>query len=133
MLISLISVSLTSFSQTDTAIKDIVVILPSKVTRLVIKDLIAYDATKLELKLTQEILINTEKKVNTKSDIIKQYEIKDNNYKQIISNYDLQVLAYKNMTSALQKDLKKSKQKLFYNKLGFIAIAGTLTYLYINQ
>ena len=125
--------SLTSFSQTDTVIKDSVVILPSRIAKLVVKDLIAYDATKLELKVTQELLLNTENKVSVQSSIIKQYEIKDNQYKQIISNYNVQVLAYKNMTNNLQKDLKKSKQKLFYNKLGFIAIAGTLTYLYINQ
>jgi len=133
MLISLILVSLTSFSQTDTNNKDSVVVIPSKIAKLIIKDLIIYDATKLELKISQELLLNTKNKVSTQYSIINQYQIKDEQYKQIISNYDLQILAYKNMTNDLQKELKKSKRKLLYNKLGFITIAGTLTYLYINQ
>jgi hypothetical protein len=126
-------VSLTSFSQINTITKDSVVVLPSRIAKLVVKDLIAYDATKLELKLTQELLLNTENKVYNQSSIIKQYEIKDGQYNQIISNYDLQILSYKHMTNSIQKDLKKSKRKLLYNKLGFITIAGTLTYLYITK
>jgi hypothetical protein len=126
-------VSLTSFSQTDTNNKDSVVVIPSKIAKLIIKDLIIYDATKLELKISQELLLNTKNKVSTQYSIINQYQIKDEQYKQIISNYDLQILAYKNMTNDLQKELKKSKRKLLYNKLGFITIAGTLTYLYVNK
>lgn len=133
MLISLILVSLTSFSQTDTITKDSVVVIPSKVAKLIIKDLIAYDATKLELKTTQELLLNTENKVSTQTSIIKQYEIKDNQWKQMVANYDSQVLAYKNMTSDLQKDLRKAKVKGFYNKFGLTLGLATMTYLYISK
>jgi len=133
MLISLILVSLTSFSQTGTTTKDSVVVISSKVAKLIIKDLIAYDATKLELKVTQELLLNTENKVSTQSSIIKQYEIKDNQWKQMITNYDSQVLAYKNMTSDLQKDLRKVKVKGFYNKFGLTLGLATVTYLYITK
>ena len=133
MLISLILVSLTSFSQTDTNTKDSVVVIPSRIAKLIIKDLIAYDATKLELKATQELLLNTENKVSTQSSIIKQYDIKDNQYKQIITNYDSQILAYKNMTNDLQNDLRKSKVKGFYNKFGLTLGLATMTYLYISK
>ena len=133
MLISLILVSLTSFSQTDTITKDSVVVIPSKVAKLIIKDLIAYDAIKLELKTTQELLLNTENKVSTQVSIIKQYEIKDNQWKQMVANYDSQVLAYKNMTSDLQKDLRKAKVKGFYNKFGLTLGLGIITYLYITK
>ena len=133
MLISLILVSLTSFSQTDTITKDSVVVIPSRVAKLIIKDLIAYDATKLELKATQELLLNTENKVYTQSSIIKQYDIKDNQYKQIITNYDSQILAYKNMTYDLQNDLRKSKVKGFYNKFGLTLGLAAVTYLYITK
>jgi hypothetical protein len=126
-------VSLTSFSQTDTITKDSVVVIPSKVAKLIIKDLIAYDATKLELKTTQELLLNTENKVSTQTSIIKQYEIKDNQWKQMVANYDSQVLAYKNMTSDLQKDLRKAKVKGFYNKFGLTLGLATMTYLYISK
>jgi hypothetical protein len=103
---------LVSFSQNAISIKDSVVIIPSKIARLIIKDLISYDTTKLELKVTQELLLNTENKVTNQSLIIKQYEIKDGQWKQMINNYDTQVLAYKNMTSSLQKDLKKNQNKI---------------------
>jgi hypothetical protein len=126
-------VSLTSFSQTDTTTKDSVIIIPSKVARLIIKDLISYDATKLELKVTQEILLNTESKVNNQSLIIKQYEIKDSQWKQMITNYDSQVLAYKNMTNDLQNDLRKAKVRGFYNKFGLTLGLATMTYLYISK
>ena len=133
MLISLILVSLTSFSQTDTITKDSVVVIPKRVAKLVIKDLIAYDATKLELKTTQELLLNTENKVSTQTSIIKQYEIKDNQWKQMVANYDSQVLAYKNMTNDLQKDLRKAKVKGFYNKFGLTLGLAAVTYLYISK
>jgi hypothetical protein len=126
-------VSLTSFSQTDTNTKDSVVVIPSRIAKLIIKDLIAYDATKLELKVTQELLLNTENKVASQLLIIKQYDIKDNQWKQMITNYDAQVLAYKNMTNDLQKDLRKSKLKGFYNKFGLSVVIGGLTYLYITK
>jgi hypothetical protein len=125
--------SLVSFSQTDTDTKDSTVVIPSKVARLIIKDLIAYDATKLELKTTQELLLNTENKVSTQTSIIKQYEIKDIQWKQMITNYDSQILAYKNMTNDLQKDLRKSKVKGFYNKFGLTLGLATMTYLYISK
>ena len=133
MLISLILVSLTSFSQTGTTTKDSVVVIPSKVAKLIIKDLIAYDATKLELKTTQELLLNTENKVSTQTSIIKQYEIKDGQWKQMVANYDSQVLAYKNMTNDLQKDLRKAKVKGFYNKFGLTLGLAAVTYLYISK
>lgn len=125
--------SLVSFSQNAISIKDSVVVLPSSVARLVIKDLLRYDATKLELKVTQELLLNTENKVANQSLIIKQYEIKDNQYKQMITNYDAQVLAYKNMTDDLQKDLRKAKIKGFYNKFGLTVGLAAVAYLYITK
>ncbi len=133
VLIILLTMSLVSFSQTDTNNKDSVVVLPSNIARLVIKDLLRYDATKLELKVTQELLLNTENKVANQSLIIKQYEIKDGQWKQMVTNYDAQVLAYKNMTNDLQNDLRKSKLKTFYNKFGLSVIIGGLTYLYITK
>jgi hypothetical protein len=127
-------VSLTSFSQTATALKtDSVVILDKPIAKFVIKDLIAYDGLKLELKTTQDLLLNTESKVSTQAAIIKQFEIKSGQYDKIISNYKTQVEAYKGMTEDLKKDLRKSKIKGFYNKFGLSIIIGSLTYLYITK
>jgi hypothetical protein len=126
-------VTLTSFSQTVTHKTDSVVILEKPVAKSVIKDLIAYDGLKLELKTTQDLLLNTESKVSTQAAIIKQYEIKNIQYDKIISNYKTQIDAYKGMTDNLKKDLRKSKIKGFYNKFGLSIIIGGLTYLYITK
>jgi hypothetical protein len=126
--------SLVSFSQTaTTSNKDSVVVLPAKVAKLIAKDLVAYDGLKLEHKATLELVTGLESKIGTQSSIIKQYEVKDGQWKQMITSYDAQVLAYKNMTADLQKDLRKSKVKGFYNKFGLSLIIGGLTYLYITK
>ena len=126
--------SLVSFSQTATkTTKDSVVVLPAKVAKLIAKDLAAYDGLKLEHAATLELVGGLESKIGTQSLVIKQYEIKDGQWKQMITSYDAQVLAYKNMTADLQKDLRKSKVKGFYNKFGLSLIIGGLTYLYITK
>ena len=132
LLISLTILSFNTFSQTATN-KDSVVVLPSKVAKLIAKDLAAYDGLKLEHKATLELVGGLESKIGTQSLIIKQYEIKDGQWKQMITNYDSQVLAYKNMTSDLQKDLRKAKVKGFYNKFGLTLGLGIVTYLYITK
>ena len=127
-------VSLTSFSQTATTLKtDSVVILEKPIAKSVIKDLLAYDGLKLELKTTQDLLLNTESKVSTQASIIKQFEIKSGQYEKMVTNYKTQVDAYKGMTEDLKKDLRKAKVKGFYNKFGLSIIIGGLTYLYITK
>jgi hypothetical protein len=126
--------SLVSFSQTaTTSNKDSVVVLPAKVAKLIAKDLVAYDGLKLEHKATLELVTGLESKIGTQSSIIKQYEVKDGQWKQMITNYDTQVLAYKNMTADLQKDLRKAKVRGFYNKFGLTLGLGIVTYLYITK
>lgn len=133
LLISLTMLSFNTFSQSVTNSKDSLVILPAKVAKQIAKDLVAFDATKLELAKTQELVLNLQNQVSTQAGIIKQYEIKDGQYKQMITNYDAQVLAYKNMTNELQKDLRKSKVRGFYNKFGLTLGLATMTYLYISK
>jgi len=126
--------SLNTFSQNvTTSNKDSVVVLPSKVAKLIAKDLVAYDGLKLEHAVTLDLVNGLETKISTQTSIIKQYEIKDGQWKQMITNYDAQVLAYKNMTADLQKDLRKAKVKGFYNKFGLTLGLGIMTYLYITK
>lgn len=133
LLISLTMLSFNSFSQSVTSKQDSLVILPAKVAKQIAKDLVAYDATKLELAKTQELVLNLQNQVSTQAGIIEQFKIKDGQYKQMITNYDAQVLAYKNMTNELQKDLRKSKVRGFYNKFGLTLGLATMTYLYISK
>lgn len=133
LLISLTMLSFNSFSQSVTSKQDSLVILPAKVAKQIAKDLVAFDATKLELAKTQELVLNLQNQVSTQAGIIEQFKIKDGQYKQMITNYDAQVLAYKNMTNELQKDLRKSKVRGFYNKFGLTLGLATMTYLYISK
>lgn len=128
--------SLASSSQTVTKQldkKDSIVVIPATVAKQIAKDLVAYDATKLELNKTKELVLNLENQVSTQAAIIKQYEIKDGQWKQMVANYEAQVLAYKNMTNELQKDLRKAKVRGFYNKFGLTLGLATITYLYISK
>ena len=128
--------SLASSSQTVTkqlSKKDSIVVIPATVAKQIAKDLVAFDATKLELNKTKELVLNLENQVSTQAAIIKQYEIKDGQWKQMITNYEAQVQAYKNMTNELQKDLRKSKVRGFYNKFGLTLGLATMTYLYISK
>ncbi len=128
--------SLASSSQTVTkqlAKKDSIVVIPATVAKQIAKDLVAFDATKLELNKTKELVLNLENQVSTQAAIIKQYEIKDGQWKQMMTNYEAQVLAYKNMTNDLQKDLRKAKVRGFYNKFGLTLGLATMTYLYISK
>jgi len=128
--------SLASSSQTVTKQldkKDSIVVIPATVAKQIAKDLVAFDATKLELNKTKELVLNLENQVSTQAAIIKQYEIKDGQWKQMVANYEAQVLAYKNMTNELQKDLRKSKVRGFYNKFGLTLGLATMTYLYISK
>ncbi len=136
LLISLTMMSLASSSQTVTkqlAKKDSIVVIPATVAKQIAKDLVAFDATKLELNKTKELVLNLENQVSTQAAIIKQYEIKDGQWKQMMTNYEAQVLAYKNMTNDLQKDLRKAKVRGFYNKFGLTLGLATMTYLYISK
>ena len=128
------TLSLNASSQTaTTSNKDSLVVLPAKVAKLIAKDLVAYDGLKLEHAVTLDLVNGLETKINTQTSIIKQYEIKDGQWKQMITNYDAQVLAYKNMTANLQKDLRKAKVRGFYNKFGLTLGLGIMTYLYITK
>ena len=128
------TLSLNASSQTaTTSNKDSLVVLPAKVAKLIAKDLVAYDGLKLEHAVTLDLVNGLETKIGTQTSIIKQYEIKDGQWKQMITNYDAQVLAYKNMTTDLQKDLRKAKVRGFYNKFGLTLGLGIMTYLYITK
>jgi len=128
------TLSLNASSQTaTTSNKDSLVVLPAKVAKLIAKDLVAYDGLKLEHAVTLDLVNGLETKINTQTSIIKQYEIKDGQWKQMMTNYDAQVLAYKNMTADLQKDLRKAKVRGFYNKFGLTLGLGIMTYLYITK
>ncbi len=120
--------SLSSFSQADTT----KVLLPTKIARQVAQDLIRYDGCKLELKLTQEKVIKLEGREIQKDTIIKLLTDKDKNNQYIIHQNELQIGQYEHMTDDLQKELRASRTKTFFYKVGtFVGIATSL-FLFIK-
>ena len=123
LLISFLTLSLNSFSQTDTT----KITLPTKVVRLAAKDLVRYDGCKVELKLTQEKVIKLQEREVQKDTIISLLTDKDKNNQFIISQKDAQIVEYKGMTDDLKKEVKSQRNKTFWYKvLAFVSLSTTL-------
>ena len=119
LLISFLTLSLNSFSQTDTT----KVTLPTKVVRLAAKDLVRYDGCKVELKLTQDKVIKLQEREVQKDTIINFLTVKDKNNQFIITQKDVQIGEYKGMTDDLKKELKSQRNKTFWYKvLAFVSL-----------
>lgn len=126
LLISFLTLSLNSFSQTDTT----KVTLPTKVVRLAAKDLVRYDGCKEELKLTQDKVIKLEQREVQKDTIISLLTVKDKNNQFIIQQKDVQIGEYKGMTDDLKKELKSQRNKTFWYKvLAFVSLSTTVFFV----
>ena len=127
VLIAIMMMSSKSFSQTAT---DITLIrLEKPIVRLVIKDLIVGDGTKQELFLTQDKVKLLEQKIVLKDDIIYNLNTQIFNYKSIIDTRSEQLALSQELSSRLQRDLKKSQIK---NKMvAGTGILGILAVLFI--
>ena len=71
--------SLTTFSQTGTKTK----CFPESVAKMIAKDLLSGDSAKVQLKLTEEQLLETEKKVDLKDSVITTMKLKEVNYNNV--------------------------------------------------
>lgn len=124
---------MTAFSQIATSTSTDKVIptksFPIPVVKEIIKDLMAGDAAKINLKLTEDILKETEFKVSLKDSIINTMKIKEINFIKIIDiereKYKIQEDYSKNLEKALRKEKVKNK----FTKIlsgGLLAAAGFL-------
>jgi hypothetical protein len=126
LLISFLTLSLNSFSQTDTT----KVCIPTKVARQAAKDLIRYDGCKQELELTQQKVIKLEEREVQKDTIISLLTAKDKNNQFIIGQKDVQIGEYKGMSDDLKKELKGQKNKTFWYKvLSFVSLATAVFFI----
>ncbi len=83
MLISILSLSLTAFSQTGTNNQP-TKCFPIPVVKQITKDLLSGDSAKAQLKLTEQQLLETENKVVVKDSVISLLRVKETNYQTII-------------------------------------------------
>ncbi len=125
VLISSLFVSLTVFSQTDTSTN--VTCFPIPVVRQIMKDVISGDSAKAQLKLTEEMLSETEKKVVMKDSVIITLRMKETNYLTMIDAEKQKFQIQENYSKKLEWDLKKEKVKNKFKSIlgtGIIAVMG---------
>jgi len=121
---------LTAFSQTDTTPAS--KCFPIPVVKLIVKDLLSGDSAKALLKLTEQQLDSTERKVVIQNSIIQTYKQKEINYDTIIGYERDKFITLKKYTDKLELDLKKQKVKtklLGFGTGGLILTIGVLSLL----
>jgi len=109
-------VSWSSFSQKDT-LKDSIVPLKIPIAKLVIKDLIKSDGLENELESTKKLLSLTKSKVILKDSVITSLNIKISNLDKVINKKDRQFITQQELSTSLEKELKKQKTTTFFYKL----------------
>ena len=125
MLMFLLSMSLSSFSQTvtnpnSTVKRDSVVKIEVPIVRLVIKDLVTFDGLKLELIETKDLLRLSHDKLVLKDSVITNLNGKVLNLEGIIQKKDEQFGLESEKSKQLQQELKRQKRNTFLWKLGTI-------------
>ena len=131
MLISLLLVKSIAFSQTDTS--KVEKYFPMPVVKQIMKDLVSGDEAKAQLKLTEQQLLETEKKVSLKDSVITTLRLKEVNYQTIIDSEKQKFDIMDRYSKKLEFDLKKEKVKnKFKSILGTGAIA-VLTFFLITK
>ena len=131
MLISSLLLSLTVFSQTDTTTNS--KSFPIPVVRQIMKDLISGDSAKAQLKLTEQQLFETEKKVVLKDSIIISLREKESNLGLIISSEKEKFKIVEDYSKKLEWDLKKEKVKGRFKSIIGTGVIVVLGFLLINK
>ena len=109
----LVIVSWSGFSQT--AIDSAKIQLTTPVAKLVIQDLIKFDASYMEIETLQQILKETNQKVNTQSELNTNLRSQIETYRTMLSTKDEQLDTSKDMSKELEKAYKKERRlKKFY-------------------
>ena len=124
---SILSLSLTAFSQIDTN-KEPVKCFPIPIVKQITKDLLSGDSAKAQLKLTEQQLYKTENIVEMKDSVISIMRVKEENYNTIILAQNEKYSILQNHTKQLEWDLKKLKVKNKFTSIlsgSAILILGT--------
>jgi hypothetical protein len=129
-LMSLLLVTLTSFSQTviNQPISKVDTIVPLTIptAKLVIKDLIKGDGAIIQLEETNKVLKLTNEKLVLKDSIISILNSKIYNLDYIITQKDEQFSLERQKSESLLKELKAEKRKSFLYKIGsYVGIVAT--------
>jgi len=139
LLISFLTLSWNTFSQTDTTkpsqetkTDSTQVCLPTPIARQVAKDLIRLDGCKEEVKLLESKIDKLQDISKVKDIMLEMHEDKDKNNQYVINQLELQVKQYEKLSYDLKKELKGQKVKSFLWKLGTFVGVITTSYLLIK-
>lgn len=125
LLIGIIGISFKSFSQNATETST--VLLTEPIARLVAKDLVSYDGLIEESKTVREQLTALNSKVVTLEEVIANLTLQLDNRNSVIIQKDLQIVEYKNMSSDLEKEVKRlSRIGKLYKVGSAIGLAAVL-------
>lgn len=97
------------------------------------KDVLSGDSAKAQLKLTEQQLIETEKKIFFKDSIITTLRLKENNYLTIIDAEKQKFDIMEKYSKKLEWDLKKEKVKGKFKSFLGVGIIGALTFFLITK
>lgn len=130
-MISLLSVQLTAFSQIDTSKTEKCFPLP--VVKQIMKDLVSGDSAKAQLKLTEQQLIETEKKVELKDSVIVTLRAKESNYQTIIDAEKQKFDIVEKYSKKLEFELKKEKVKNKFKSILGTAVIAVMGFFLISK
>ena len=122
--------SLNAFSQNDT--DSLKIQLTKPVAKLVIKDLVQYDGLSQEILTIQEILDETNNKLATQNDLVKNLKTQVLNFESIINSKDSQMEQAQLASDALQKALKKEKRAKKLYQIGSAIGGGAILLLLVQ-
>ena len=120
-----------SFSQSDTSSSTIQLTKP--VARFVIKDLVQFDGLTKEMQAMQEILNETNSKLNTQGELVANLKTQVLNYQSQMEKQGNQLKSQKNATQSLQKALKKERRKTKLYQIGSAIGGGAVLLLLIQN
>ena len=130
-MISLLSVQLTAFSQIDTTKNK--KCFPIPVVKQIMKALVSGDSAKAQLKLTEQQLIETEKKVELKDSVIVTLRAKESNYQTIIDAEKQKFDIVEKYSKKLEFELKKEKVKNKFKSILGTAVIAVMGFFLISK
>ena len=119
-------------SSSQTVIDSTKIVLTKPVAKLVIQDIVVGDQLKLQVKTLEELLNETNLKLETQSFLVVNLETQVDNYKSIISDLNSKSSIQKDLTKDLEKALKAQKRRTFLYKVGTV-VGGVATLLLLVQ
>ena len=106
--------------------------LTKPVAKLVVKDLIIGDGLKLEVQTLNELLAETNSKLDVTKNLVTNLETQVNNYQKIIDNKDLQLGTSSELSEKLKKQLEKEQRAKKLYKIGSTVGAAAVLLLFIQ-